>query len=263
MRPREDEKPVRATSPVQSIQRAVAILRSFTETEPELSVGELSRRLNLHKSTVSRILATLQQEGLVGQNPVTGRYRLGLGLVSLAGVALGRLDVRGIAQPHLPHLVEITEETINVTVLDGSECVNVERAASPKPIHYVGWIGRRTPVHCTAGGRVFLAFMPEQKRRALLAAPLRRYTSCTITDPEQLLCTLQQVREQGYAVVHGEFEEGFSDVAAPVLNHRREVVAALVVSGPSFRLTPERIASFLPDLLETARVISTKLGWRG
>ena len=115
------EQTPRTTEKVQSIERPATILRSFTEAEPELRVTVLARRLGLHKSTVSRILATIQQEGLVAQNPETGKYRPGLGLISLAGVALGRLDVRGVSQPYLSRLVEVSQETANVTVVDGRE----------------------------------------------------------------------------------------------------------------------------------------------
>lgn len=253
----------RLDSTVQSIRRAAAILRSFTEAEPELGVTDLSRRLDLHKSTVSRILATLQYEGLVSQNPETGKYRLGLGLISLAGVALGRLDVRGVAQPHLIRLVEQTEETINVTVLDGNECVNIEREASPKPIRYVGWIGRRTPLHCTASGKVLLAYLPETERRRLLPSPLGRFTDRTITDPEALDASLEQVRHQGYAVVHEEFEEGFSALAAPIFNHDRRVFATVSISGPTFRIGEEKMAAFIEPLLETTESISAEMGYRG
>ena len=137
------------SSYIQSIQRAAAIMRCFTESEPELSVMEISRRLDLHKSTVSRMLATLQHEGLVEQNPESGKYRLGLGLISLAGVALGRLNARAAAQPYLTELVEATQETVNVTVLDGRECVNIERAFSPPThsLHGLDWPPHASLLH--------------------------------------------------------------------------------------------------------------------
>ncbi|HEX6385698.1 MAG TPA: IclR family transcriptional regulator [Anaerolineae bacterium] len=251
------------TSTIQSIQRAAAILRSFTETEPELSVTELSQRLDLHKSTVSRILTTLQYEGLVGQNPENGKYRLGVGMVSLAGVALGRLDVRGLAQPHLNTLVEISQETINVTVLDGNECVNIERVASPKPIRYVGWIGRRTPLHCTASGKVLLAHMSPEERAGLLHFPLTKYTEKTIIEAARLEQSLAQVCIQGYAIVHEEFEDGFSAIAAPVFNHQGRVVATIAISGPTFRIDAETVASFVEPLLQTAQTISAEMGYTG
>ncbi len=247
---------------VQSIQRASAILRSFTEAEPELGVMELSRRLGLHKSTVSRILSTLQAEGLVGQNPETGQYRLGLGLVSLAGVALGRLDIRGIAQPYLGDLVEESQETVNITVLDGRECVNIEREASPKPIRYVGWIGRRTPLHCTASGKVMLAFMPPSRRADLLPRRLRRYTEHTRISRAALDADLAAICGQGYAIVHEEFELGFSAVAAPVFDHGAQVAGTVAISGPTFRFGPGTIERVVPALLETTQRISRDLGFR-
>ena len=253
----------RTTAPIQSLQRAVAILRSFSEAEPELSVTELSQRLGLHKSTVSRILATLQQEGLVGRNPETGKYGLGLGLVSLGGIALGRLDVRALALPYLNPLVELTEETVIVTVLDGRECVNIARASSPRPIQFVGWIGRRTPIHCTANGKVFLAYMPAPDRAALLSGSLPHFTKNTIVALSALAQSLAQVRSQGYAIVHGEYEEGFSEIAAPIFDHRGQVIATLAISGPTFRMGPGQIESFAEPLLETSLAISGLLGYRG
>jgi IclR family transcriptional regulator, acetate operon repressor len=246
---------------IQSIQRAVAILRSFTEAEPELGVTELSRRLHLHKSTVSRILSTLQAEGLVGQNPQTGKYRLGVGLVSLAGVALGRLDVRGAAQPFLNRLVEVTQETVNVTILDGRDCVNIERAASPQSIRYVGWIGRRTPLHCTASGKVLLAYMPAEQRQLLLLLPLPQYTAKTVTDLATLEQQLRQIKQNGHAVVHEEFEEGFSAVAAPVREMSGQIIATISVSGPTFRLDSDQMAQIVPPLLEVTGQVSAQLGY--
>lgn len=252
----------RSHSHVQSIQRAVAILRSFNETEPELGVTELSQKLGFHKSTVSRILSTLQNEGLISQNQETNKYRLGVGLVSLAGVALGRLNIRGMSQPHLNSLVEISQETINVVILDGNECVNIERAASPKPIRYVGWIGRRTPLHCTASGKIFLAFMKPQKRDDLLTFPLTKYTDRTIVDPHVLESSLAKICQQGYAIDHEEFEEGFSSIAAPVFDHSERTAGTVSISGPTFRMDSSKIETFIDPLLKTTQTISSELGYK-
>ena len=246
---------------IQSIQRAVAILRSFTEVEPELGVIELSHRLGLHKSTVSRILSTLQAEGLVGQNPETGKYRLGVGLISLAGVALGRLNARAAAQPYLTTLVEATLETVNVTIVDGRECVNIERAFSPQPIRYMGWIGRRTPLHCTASGKALLAYMPLAELNALLPSPLTKYTDKTVVDKRLLEASFSQICSQGYAIVHEEFEEGFSSIAAPIFNHQGQPVATISISGPTFRMGSGKIEAFIEPLKETAHKASTALGY--
>jgi DNA-binding IclR family transcriptional regulator len=251
----------RATETVQSIERAIDILRSFTEFEPELRVTELAHRLELHKSTVSRILATLQKGGLVSKNPESGKYRLGLGLISLAGVALGRLDVRGVAQPYLNNLVAFTQETVNITVVEGHECVNIERARSPQPIRYEGWIGRRTPLHCTAAGKVLLAHLPVENRSVRLALPLAEYTSKTVIDGQKLEDDLTLVHHQGYAIVHEEFEEGYSGIAAPIFNHEAQVVAAISVSGPTYRMGPGKVENFINILKEISQTISTEMGY--
>ncbi len=249
------------TAPVQSVQRAAAILRSFTEAEPELGVSELSRRLGLHKSTVSRMIATLQAEGLVDQNLETGKYRLGIGLISLAGVALGRLNARAAAQPHLAELVAISQETVNVTVLDGNECVNIDRAASPQPIQYIGWIGRRSPLHCTASGKLILAHMTEAERTAVLPKPLKQHTDKTITDSYQLARQLSQICQQRYAIVHEEYEPGFSSLAGPIYNHKGTLVATVSISGPSYRLSEATFQEQVPSLLATCQKISAELGF--
>jgi DNA-binding IclR family transcriptional regulator len=247
---------------IQSIQRAAEILRSFTEAEPELGVVELGKRLDLHKSTVSRILSTLQEEGLVNQNGETGKYRLGIGLISLAGVALGRLNVRGVSQPHLNNLVEVSQETVNVVVLDGKECVNIERVASPKPIRYVGWIGRRMPLHCTAAGKALLAYLPPEQQEAIFFVPLTKYTEKTITNLVQLKSELTDVCRQGYAIAHEEFEEEYSAVAAPVFTHSGKVAGVISLSGPTYRLGPGQIENFIEPLLETAHKASADMGYR-
>lgn len=236
-------------------------MRCFTESKPELRVSELSERLDLNKSTVSRILGTLQKEGWVSLNPDSGKYRLGLGLISLAGVALGRLDVRGVSQPYLNDLVIATGETVNVTVLDAGECVNIERARSPQPIRYVGWIGRRTPIHCTAAGKVLLAGMETTAiADALLARPLLAYTDKTIVDRSALQRSLIQIRNQGYAIVHEEFEEGFSAIAAPVCDHTGRVIAAISISGPTYRMGAGVIENYIEPLLKISGQISADMG---
>ena len=251
----------KSTETIQSIERAIALMRCFTEAEPELRVTDLANRLHLHKSTVSRILATLRQEGLVGKNPESGKYHLGLGLIGLAGVALGRLDVRGVAQPHLNKLVAFTQETVNITVLEGNECVNIERARSPQPIRYEGWIGRRTPLHCTASGKVFLAYLPKQERSVRIGLPLSTYTRKTITDCQALEEELVEINHQGYAIVHEEYEEGFSSIAAPIFNYENQVVATITVSGPTYRMGREKVESFVDIVQEVSTTISTEMGF--
>jgi DNA-binding IclR family transcriptional regulator len=250
----------RSQSIIQSIERAAAVMRSFTENEPELGVTELSIRTGLHKSTVARILTTLQTESFVSQNLRTGKYRLGVGLISLAGVALGRVDVRTAAYDYLDDLVEATQESVSVTIRDEAESLNVLSKSSPKPVRFVTWTGRRLPLHCTASGKVLLAGLSPEERKPLVSR-VRRYTDRTIAGGRDLEEEIIQVEKQGYALAEEEYEQGFSAVAAPIFSHEGTVAGALSVSGPSFRLDTPKLKSFIPALTETAARISKELGF--
>lgn len=243
------------------MQRAAEVLRCFTKSDAELGVTVLSDMLDLHKSTVSRLLSTLKQEGFVEQNPETGKYRLGLGLVTLAGIVLERIDLRAVAEPYLTRLVALTQETVHIVVLNGSECMNIGGAASPRPIQYVGRIGRRTPLHCTAGGKLLLSYLTPEKQREILSKKLARFTDKTIVDRETLKQTLAQIREQRYATSFEENQEGLSGAAAPIYDHTGQVCAALVISGPTYRLGPAEITAFLEPLQRVAREVSAQLGY--
>lgn len=246
---------------VQSVGRAIAILRAFDSHQPELGVTELSGKLGLNKTTVYRLLTSLQRGGLVDQNPETGKYRLGIGLVSLAGLVLEHIDVRQVARPYLRALAEKTEETVTLSVLANGEVVNIERVPSPRMVTNVGWVGRRMLPHCVSSGKALLAYLPEHEVESILARGLPRFTDKTITDPARLREELKKVRLQGYAVAQEELEEGLNAVAAPIRNHEGEAIAAVSVSGPSFRLSPEKIPRLAKLTKQTADEISRHLGY--
>lgn len=245
---------------IQSVQRALAILRCFTKEDGELGVTHLSKQLGLHKSTVSRLLSTLEQEGFVAKDPETEKYRLGLQLVTLAGIALEQIDLREVAAPYLSQLAELTQETVNIVVLSGSECMNIDGAASPRPIRYVGRIGRRTPCHCTAAGKVLLAYLPPETQQQILSDPLTRFTASTIDDVATMTQNLTNIRRQGYAITHEEHQQDLSAVAAPIFDHTEQAIAAVAVSGPTYRIGPGEIEALVEPVLDIARKISTKLG---
>jgi DNA-binding IclR family transcriptional regulator len=268
------------TFTLRSIDRAIAVLKAFGEEEPELGVTELSQRLELPKSTVYRLLASLQQEGLVDQDPETEKYHLGIELVHLAGLVLEQIDVRQVARPCLQSLAEASEETVNLTVLTGDgKVINVDGISSPRMVRNVGWIGREMLPHCISSGKALLAYLPQQRLEPILAkgpvlSPalskvegkaegLPRFTEKTITDPIRLREELKRVRQQGYAVAQEELEVGLSAVAAPIWNHEGKVVASVSVSGPSFRLSPEKIPELAELTKQTANEISYRLGYLG
>lgn len=249
------------TSTHQSLQRATAILREFSELEPALTVTEISHRLDLHKSTVSRILATLLEEGMVWHNAGTGRYSLGMALVEMAGVALGQIDVRAAAMPHIERLAAATNETITVAVRRGRDAITVAHLPSTRSVRHVVWIGRRIPLQTTAAGKALLAAMHSRGDdwRALVEIPEEdRVAEWDVA----LANDLTAVAERGYAEESDEFEVGTSAIAAPVLDHMGAAVAALSISGPSARFGPEARHGAAPLLVETAGEVAADLGIR-
>jgi DNA-binding IclR family transcriptional regulator len=248
---------------VESVRRAIAILHSFSLEKPELGVTELSRDLEVHKSTVSRLLATLEIEGLVDRNPVTGRYRLGVGLIELAGFVTVHTDLQKAARPFLSELAELTKETVNLAVLNRNGVINIELVLSPnRRVSNIGWVGRRTPLHASSTGKVLMAYLPEARLSQLLREPLVAYTEHTVTDLDELGKELALVRQRGFAIGLEELEIGLNAVAAPIRDHTGKVIAAVSTAGPSYRLSKSRIVDEVADyLIEYGRRISQALGY--
>jgi len=251
------------SSTLQSVERAIAILKSFSLERPERGVNELSRDLGLHKSTVSRLMRTLEQGGLLSRNPVTERYRLGVDLIGLAAQVISYVDVREVARPFLRQIAEACQETVNLSVLDHYKVVNLEQFVPPmRQIKNVGRVGRRMCTHCTAAGKVLLAYLSEKELAPILQSGLERFTSHTITDPEALRRELDTVRQQGYAVAQEELEEGLNVVAVPIRDYRGQPVASVSVAGPAYRVTPDTFPDLASRLADTATKISEQLGHR-
>ena len=246
---------------IQSVVRALSALSAFTVERPELTVGEFSRRLGVHKSTASRLLATLEAAGFVRQDERAGRYALGLRLLEVAGVLLATLELRQVAGPALAGLGQATRETVNLAVWEAGEAVNVLQVPSPRPIQYVGWVGRRTPAHASATGKALLAFQPAGVVEALLAAPLRRYTARTLVAPAALRRELERVRARGYAEAVEEFQEELSAVAAPIRDADGRICAVISVSAPTYRTPPERLAEHARLACRAAADVSRLLGY--
>ncbi|MCP3974035.1 MAG: IclR family transcriptional regulator [bacterium] len=247
------------TSTHQSLQRAVAILREFSEQEPSLTVGEISRRLRLHKSTVSRILATLLEDGMVWHNSMTGRYSLGMTVVEMAGVALGQIDVRAAAMPHMELLAAESAETISLVVRRDREAVTVAHLPSPHSIRHVHWIGRRLPLRTTAAGKALLAAMYArgQDWRSLVAPAEEEPRPSW---ERALEADLTLVAKRGYAEESDEFEIGTAAIAAPILDRNGRAIAALSISGPTARFDTRARDAVAALLIDSADAVATDLG---
>ena len=245
---------------VRSVDRAAALLLALGESQGEAGVTELARRLGLHKSTASRLLATLQKRGLVEQDDETGKYRLGLVVIRLAERAERTLDLRGIALPELERLARLTHETTGLGILDGDTMLAVAQVDGPNLIAVGDWTGRATPLHCVASGKVLLSSLAEREVLRIVRRGLVSYTERTIVELEPLLEELARIRRRGYATAIGEYELGLNAVAAPVHDARGNVIAAVDIWGPAFRLTPRRVPELAAQAREAAAAISVRLG---
>jgi IclR family acetate operon transcriptional repressor len=245
---------------LQSVNRALRALELIAEAG-QLGVTELGRRLGVHKATASRLVATLAERGMVERDPITEKYRLGFGLIRLAGAAMASMDLVRIARPMLEELADRTRETVNLGVLSGDAVVYIDQVTGTRSIVAVSWVGRRTPLHCTSNGKVLLANVGDAERARLLATPLHRETRSTVTDAATLETQLDEIRRRGYATTMEELEEGLNAVAAPIRRADGEVVAALSVSGPAFRMRPVDLPRVGRLTMEAASAISRRLGY--
>ncbi|MFG1964447.1 IclR family transcriptional regulator [Nonomuraea sp. NPDC049028] len=238
---------------VQSVDRAIAILEILAR-EGATRVTDLAVQLDVHKSTAFRLLAALEQGGLVEQSGDRGRYRLGFGVVRLAGAATAQLDLSKESRPVCLRLAEAVGETVNIAVPQDGDAVNISQVRGPAAISGHNWVGQRTPSHATSSGKVLLAFGALR-----LPAEPARYTPSTLTEAGRL--GLAEIRERGWATTVEELEVGLNAVAAPIRGSDGSVVAAVSVSGPSYRLTPERLPEVGALLAEGAREISQRIGY--
>jgi DNA-binding IclR family transcriptional regulator len=252
-----------AVNGVQSVDRAVSVLEILAQ-RGEAGVSEVAAEIDVHKSTAFRLLGALEARGLVEQTAERGKYRLGFGIVRLAGAVTGRLDITQQGRQVCERLSEEVGETVNIAVLQEHYAVNLYQVRGPGAVGTHNWVGQLTPVHATSSGKILLAHLPAKERADVLAASgLRKLTPRTLTAEATLEKDLAQARERGYAVTLEELEIGLHAVAAPIRARDGEVVAALSASGPAYRFTEERIHELVPALLRGAHEISHRMGYLG
>ena len=247
---------VRRSSSVQSVDRAVSVME-YLSRRGWSGVTEVSREVGIHKSTAYRLLTTLRDRGLVEQNAATEKYRLGFGLVLLARTVSADLDILRCARPVCERLSERTKETVTVAILESDDAVIIHQSISRASALSVDWTGRHTPLHATAAGKIFLAYMPEDQLRRILGEPLERFTENTIVDPPSLKDHVKEIRARGYGYTVEELEIGLNAVGAPVRSAEGAVVGTVSVSGPAFRLPPDA----LPEIGELSKRAATEISW--
>jgi IclR family transcriptional regulator, KDG regulon repressor len=249
-------------SKIQSIDRAIAILDYFSAKHPEAGVREIARHLKLHPSTVGRMLATLTSLDILIQDDLTHRYKLGSKVLKWGAVYLGNLNLQNEARPFMQVFREKTNETVSLYIPSGNERVLIERIDSTHFLRVITQVGERMPLYAGASGKIFLAFLPVEKREEVLETKrLERLTAQTIVNIEDLRKELSLIRKRGYAVSHGERVEGVSSVSAPIFNFRNQVIGAISISGPTGRFSAERINEFIEPLIKATQQISFAMGY--
>jgi IclR family transcriptional regulator, acetate operon repressor len=245
-------------SAVRSVDRAVSLLQLLA-VRGESRGSDLAELLGIHKSTVSRLLGTMEARGLVERSP-RGGYQLAYGVLRLATAASRSLDLTVAGRPVCERLAARVGETVNLAVRDGGDVVSVDQVLGAAAVSSVNWVGHRSPLHCTSAGKVFLAAMPAAELDRYLATPPARFTDRTMVDPERLRIELDLVRRRGYSTTVEEQEVGLNAVSAPVRSADGPVVAAVAVSGPSFRLTEAALAEVATAVVAAADEISHRQG---
>lgn len=248
---------------VQSVDRAVSVLEILAQ-RGAAGVSEVAGEIGVHKSTVFRLLGALEARGLVEQSVERGKYRLGFGIVRLAGAVTGSFDLSQQARPVLERLAEEIGETVNIAVLDENYAVNLYQVRGPGAVGADNWVGQLTPPHATSSGKILLAHLPEDERdRVLARAGQERLTPRTLTTRAALERHLDTARERGYAVTLEELEVGLHAMAAPIRGRDGEVMAAISASGPAYRFSEDRIHELAPVLVRGAEEISRRMGYVG
>ncbi len=249
------------TYKVQALDRAFAVLDLLSESATPLGLAQVAASLQLHKSTAHRFLMVLEHHRMV-ERTTGGKFHLGLRLFDYGNRAIEQYDLRDRARPHLRHLVAETEETAHLCVLESARVIYLDKIEPTRSVRMITRIGASNPVHCTSVGKAILAFLPEERAAEVLRRiRYERYTHRTLVSAEALRSELEKTRRRGYAVDYEEFEEGLRCIAVPLLDSQRQPVAAISISGPSFRVTAQKLPSIANHLLQCVRGISMDMGY--
>lgn len=246
---------------IETVDRALQILELF-ENETSLGLVEIGQRVGLSKSTVHRLLKTLETRGYIYQDVATRRYRLGVKLIHLGLNMLNQLDIREIAQPIMRQLVSVAGETTTLVILNDCSGICIEKIDSPHRIRIFTEVGRVIPLHSGALGKAILAYQPEERIREILRKKRGEIPPGVLEDgPDNIMRDLEKIREMGYALSFGELTPGAAALAAPIRNHLGEVVASLGFAGPANRFSSRDLAELTAALKESAAKISGMLGY--
>ncbi len=247
---------------VKSVSRALDIIQLVGMKKGGLGVTEIAKQMDINKSSVYRILVTLAQYGYIEQDESTGLYKLGYKFLEISSKLLDSIDIRSEAGPFLKQLEDSTNEVIHLVVYDQGEVVYIEKLEGTETLRMHSKVGKRAPMHCTSVGKAILANLPSGMVHEIVERKgLPMHTKHTITDKDALFKELVQVKQNGYALDLEENENGISCIAAPIFDHLGKVVAAISISGPTIRMTEERLDQLKEQMLDVGSQISVRLGF--
>ena len=241
---------------IRAVERALAVLSCFNNQTPELTLTQISEKIGINKSTVHRLLATLERSQFLERDLLTGVYRPGIRLLQLAHLALEHNDLRRLASPFLKHLCDLYRENVNLAILDGTEVVYTDVIEGAQRVKLAAVTGQKLPAFGTASGKAILAFLPEEILEQMLDRGVPQYTQRTLTSSAIFLDDMQRTRERGYAISEQEFEDGINAIAAPIFNSKHQPIASISVAGPAYRLSRERMIEISPSVIDTANKIA-------
>ncbi len=245
---------------VRAVERALDILLCFTMDRPTLSLTDIAERVGMHKSTIHKLLATLESKRFINRDKTTGMYQLGFLFIELASIKLQDLDVHRWALPYLQQLSLQSEETADLAILDNGYVVYLQVVESTQRVKIAAAIGERLPAFCTASGKAFLAYLPEIQVRQILSQGMTKYTENTRVLPEDLFKNLRQTRERGFAISEQEYEKDINAVAAPIVDANGYPIAVIAIVGPAYRMSHDRMLTLGQTIRETADAIAREVG---
>jgi len=248
------------SQPVRAVDRALDILLCFTREEPARSLTQIAESIHMSKTTVHRLLATLENKRFITRDNGTGLYRLGFRFIEMASLVLQDADLHRWAKPYLRRLSAEYGETVDLSILDGSHVIYLEVIESPQRVKLAAAVGQRLPAYFTASGKALLAYLPEEQVRKIITDNLAEASKNATAPVSDMIADLRATADLGYAISEQEYEEEINAVAAPIFDKDKNPIASIAIVGPSFRLNKDRLPALGESLRDLTKVISNEIG---
>lgn len=232
---------------LKTLDNSLEVLKYFSKENPAWGVRELAKEMNISHSIIHRILATFENHGFLNQNPETKKYELGLRFLEYGQMVKEKLNLSDFVLPIMKKLSEEIKESVFLTWLDGADGVTVEIAESSQTIKFSVSMGTRTPLYIGASCKTIMAYLPEKKQKDIMDSGMKKLTTETITDPEELLIDLEKIRTQGWCFSTGEYSHSVFGLGVPLFNNKGEIIASLTIAGPNYR---KPVEEKLPDMVK-------------